>query len=91
MFDPAGTLVELKTTDDAAAYEKLQQSVLKKYVSQKRNDCIILKLHRNELPVVMKDLVQMNIEVISFYSKHSLEDYFLSLTTGSSHVDAFKN
>jgi ABC-type multidrug transport system ATPase subunit len=91
LFDPAGTLVELKTTDDAAAFEKLQQSFLKKYVSQKRNDCIILKLHRDELPMIMKDLVQMNIGVISFYSKHSLEDYFLSLTTGSSHVDAFKN
>jgi hypothetical protein len=33
----------------------------------------------------------MDINVLSFSSRHSLEDYFLSLTTGQSHVDALKN
>ena len=42
------------------------------------------------LPSVMKELVQMDIEVISFHSKHSLEDYFLSLTSGHQHVETFK-
>ncbi len=57
----------------------------------KRNDCLLLKLHRNEVPSVMKELVQMDVNVISLHSKHSLEDYFLSLTTGSTHVEAVKN
>ena len=81
LFDPAETVVELKTTDDTLAYEKLQQSLVKKYLTEKRNDCITLKLHRRDVPSIMKEIVQMNIDVISFYSKHSLEDYFLSLTT----------
>ena len=91
LFDPAETVVELKTTDDDLAYQKMQQSDLKKYLREKRNDCITMKLHRNEVPLVMREIVQMNIDVISFYSKHSLEDYFLSLTTGQTHVEAIAN
>lgn len=90
LFDPAETVVELKTTDDFTTYEKLQQSELKKFVQGKRNDCLLLKLHRDEIPAVIKKLVQMDIQVISFYSKHSLEDYFLSLT-GHPNVEALKN
>jgi ABC-type multidrug transport system ATPase subunit len=81
LFDPSETLVELKTLDDRDAYEKLSRSPLKALLSEKRNDCIVLKLHRNELPSILRQLVNMNIDVLSFNSKHSLEDYFLSLTT----------
>jgi ABC-type multidrug transport system ATPase subunit len=81
LFDPAETIVELKTTDDAATFEKLGQSSLKIFMHGKRNDCLLLKLHRNEVPSVMKELVRMDVNVISLHSKHSLEDYFLSLTT----------
>lgn len=90
LFDPAETVVELKTIDDTVAYEKLQQSGLQKFVQGKRNDCILLKLHRNEIPAVIKELVQMNVNVVSFHSKHSLEDYFLSLTAHP-HVETFKD
>ena len=91
LFDPAETIVQLKTTDDTVAYEKMEQSELKKLLSEKRSDSIILKLHRNEVPDLLKNLVRMNIDVISMDSRHSLEDYFLSLTTGQQHVGAFKN
>jgi ABC-type multidrug transport system ATPase subunit len=91
LFDPAETIVELKTTDDIVAFEKLSQSALKKFMHGKRNDCLLLKLHRNEVPSVMRELVQMDINVISLHSKHSLEDYFLSLTNGSTHVEAVAN
>ncbi len=91
LFDPAETIVELKTTDDTATYEKLQDSGLQKFVQGKRYDCVMLKLHRNDVPSVMKELVQMNVGIISFHSKHSLEDYFLSLTTGQTHVEAVKD
>lgn len=91
LFDPAETIVELKTTDDAAAYEKIKLSALRSFVRERTEDCVLLKLHRNEVPHVMKELVQMDINMISFHSKHSLEDYFLSLTTGNPHVEAVKN
>ncbi len=91
LFDPSATIVQLKTTDNTAAYEKLERSELKKILSEKRSDSIILKLHRNEVPALLKNLVQMNIDVISMDSRHSLEDYFLSLTTGQQNVESFKN
>lgn len=90
LFDPAETVVELKTTDDVTAYDRLRQSGLQQLVSGKRNDCILLKLHRNDISAVLKELVQMNINVISFHSRHSLEDYFLSLT-GHSNAEAITN
>ncbi len=87
LFDPAETIVELKTTDDSETYNKLIQSSLKGFVQGKRNDCVLMKLHRNKVPEVMKELVRMDVNVISLHSKHSLEDYFLSLTTGQSNVE----
>ncbi len=90
LFDPAETVVELKTTDDQATFEKLKQSGFNKILQNKRNDCILLKLHRNELPAVLKELIEMDVEVISFHSKHSLEEYFLSLT-GHPHAEAAAN
>ena len=90
LFDPSETVVELKTTNDLVTYEKLQQSVLQKFVQGKRNDCLLLKLHRDKVPGVLKELVHMDIEVLSFSSKHSLEDYFLSLTAHS-NAEVAKN
>jgi ABC-type multidrug transport system ATPase subunit len=90
LFDPAETIVELKTNDIDNAWEKLQSSVFKKNTVEKKAGLIQLKLNRNDLPSVVKELVQMDIEVISFYSKNSLEDYFLSLTSGHQHVETFK-
>ncbi len=91
LFDPAETIIELKTFDDALMYEKLQQSDLKIFVQGKRNDCILLKLHRDQIPAVIKKLVGLEVPILSFHSKHSLENYFLSLTTGQQHVEAFTN
>lgn len=91
LFDPAETVVELKTTNDAAAFEKLGGSDFREFVQERRNDCVLLKLHRNRIPEMLKELIRMEVNVISLHSKHSLEDYFLSLTTGQPHVEALKN
>lgn len=91
LFDPAKTIVHLKTTDDLNAYEKLERSELKDFLFEKRSDCLILKLHRNQVPDLVKKMVQMDIGVISLDSMHSLEEYFLSLTTGQKHVEPFKH
>ena len=90
LFDPAETIVELKTLNDESTFEKLQQSGLQKYVQGKRNDCILLKLHRDKIPGVVKELVQLDVPVVSVHSKHSLEDYFLSLTSHP-HAEVIKN
>lgn len=92
LFDPAATLVELQTTDDAQALELLRNDPqLSRYIRMKRHDCILLQLHRREIPDVIRAVVEKGVNVVSFHSKHSLEDYFLSLTTGPAHVEAAAN
>jgi ABC-type multidrug transport system ATPase subunit len=91
LFDPAETIIQLDTTDNTGAYVKLEQSPLRVYLLDKKADFIFLKLQRSKLPAVLKEIVQMDIAVISFQAKHSLEDYFLSLTSANQHVESFKN
>jgi len=43
------------------------------------------------IPELNKDLVQRGIQVLQLQPRHSLEDYFLSLTTHHGHVEAFTN
>ncbi len=91
LFDPSEIVVEVKTINNETAYEKLKTSRLSQFVLSKRNDAVLLKLHREQVPAVMKEMVQMDIGILSFHSKHSLEDYFLSLTTANPHVEAAAN
>lgn len=86
LFDPAETIVELNTLDDERAYHYLQNSIFNAHLHAKRNDCIQLKLHRDKVPGVLKELVKTDIDIISVNSRHSLEDYFLSLTGATENV-----
>lgn len=88
LFDPSETIVQLETTDDNTAFAKLQQAADPRYRMEKRQEGIILKLHKDHVPAVLNAIVEMGIQVHSFHSKHSLEDYFLSLTKPTAHVAA---
>jgi ABC-type multidrug transport system ATPase subunit len=91
LFDPSETLVEVRTTDDAATWDQLNTSRWKDDLQARRSDRIVLKLYRSRVPEFMKALVEMNAGILSLNTRHSLEDYFLSLTSGQQHVDAFKD
>lgn len=89
LLNPADTLVVIKTTNDTIARQMLQQSRWN-LVTQPSED-IVLKMHRKEIPFLTKFLVENNIEIIAIQPKHSLENYFLSLTTANQHVAAYQN
>lgn len=89
LFDPAETMVELQTGDASSVYEKLRQTDLRKYLSSKKGDYILFRVHREKIPALIKMLVQMDIEILSLSSKRSLENYFLALTTENQHVESF--
>jgi ABC-type multidrug transport system ATPase subunit len=89
LLNPADTLVAIETTDDDNAKNILQQSQWNFYMEKQDN--LILKMHKNEIPELTSFLVQSNIHVLAIRPKHSLEDYFLSLTTANQHVAAYKN
>ena len=91
LFDPAATVVMLRTTDDKAAFDLLKKSSLQSFVKEPGPSGILLSLHRDEVPGLVIKLVELDIKVLSLESKHSLENYFLSLTGGQHHVEAAAN
>ena len=91
LFAPSETITELHTTNTTATYEKIQKTSLNKYAISMKGDTILFRIHRNKVPMLVKELVEMDIEIISLSPKHSLENYFLSLTTENQHVETFKD
>ena len=91
IFDPENTVVELETMDNVGTLEKLQLSEWNKYIVPGKRDKILFRLHRQQIPALTKALVMMDVQVVSLHSQHSLEDYFIALTSGIHHVEAFKN
>jgi ABC-type multidrug transport system ATPase subunit len=91
LFDPAETLIELETLDNPKALAQLRQSEWGSMIQQRRDKGIVLKMHREQIPHFHQSLVQMNIPVLSVQPRLSLEDYFLNVTTGNQHVEAFAN
>ena len=89
LLNPADTLVEIDTTDNDATKRVLQQSQWSRHLQPPGN--IVLKMHRKEIPLLAKFLVEQNIDILAIRPKHSLEDYFLSLTTANQHVAARPN
>ena len=91
LFDPADTLVELETNNKNDTVEKLQHSEWKQYLIDTRKDKILFRMHRNQVPDLTRSLVGMDVEILSVHAQHSLEDYFIALTSGKQHVETFKD
>jgi len=91
LFDPAETIVELQTTDDQLSIQRIKESPFAHYLKGFRDDCILLQMHKKDIPAAMKVLMEMGLPVISFNSRYSLEDYFLSITTGNPYVETAAN
>lgn len=91
LFDPSQTIVELQTFDNAAALTKLKNSSWRENLQQQRDTAILIKLDRKEIAQLHRDLVAMDIALVSLQPRHSLEDYFLQVTSGNQHVDTYTN
>ena len=90
LLDPSKSLVQITTADDNIALQKLQ---LTKWAGnvQPDNGKLQLKMNKEDVPQLIADLVSMQVQVFSVSPMHSLEDYFLSLTTKPDHVESFAN
>lgn len=90
LLDPSRSLVQVETVDNAAAREKLQQTKWSAALQNKAGK-LQLKMNKQDVPQLIAELVAMQVQVISVDPMHSLEDYFLSLTTQPGHVESFAN
>jgi ABC-type multidrug transport system ATPase subunit len=91
LFDPSQTLLELETLNNDEAFALIKNSAWQNDLQQKRSNSLLLKMHRKTIPDFHAWLVQQNIRVLSLQSRHSLEDYFLQVTSGMQHVATFTN
>ncbi len=89
LLDPLHTLVEIETLSNASAKQLLLQSEWAPFVQQ--SNALQLMMNKAEVPLLINYLVTMGVQILSVNSSHSLENYFLSLTTQSGHVEAFAN
>jgi ABC-type multidrug transport system ATPase subunit len=90
LLDPSKSLVQVKTNNDTEAREKLQQTKWNSLL-QNNNNHLQLKMNKEDVPQLIQELVSQQIQVLSVNPMHSLEDYFLSLTTQAGHVESFAN
>ncbi|MCK9401762.1 MAG: ABC transporter ATP-binding protein [Chitinophagaceae bacterium] len=91
LFDPSQTIVELQTFNNVFALQQLQLSSWKAHLQAQRDTAILIRLDRQLIPQLHRSLVDMDIQVLSLQPRHSLEDYFLQVTSGNQHVDTYSN
>ena len=90
LLDPAKTLVDVSTTNDAAAISLMQNTKWGSLLTLTNNN-IKIQMNRNDVPGLVTSLTEKNIDILSIHPRHSLEDYFLSLTNNDTHVEPFAN
>jgi len=83
LFDASQTIVELETVNNRFAFTQLEQSNWNNSLLKERTGNPVLKLDKKAIPQLHKDLVALNIELIAMQPKHSLEDYFLRITSAN--------
>lgn len=91
LFDPSQTIVEIETLNNWQAIQLLQQTQWASMLQNNRAGKLILKMDRNTIPQLHQTLVEQKIAVISVQPRHSLEDYFLQVTSANQHVETFTN
>ncbi len=91
LFDPSQTIIELQTFDNAYALQQLQLSSWAAHLQPQRDTSILIKLDKLQIAQFHRDLVDMDIQLLSLQPRHSLEDYFLQVTSANQHVDTYTN
>lgn len=80
LLNPDKTLVELITDNNSRSRGLLKETKWAEFLMPDKNDAILLEISKSLIPELNRSLVEKEINVISLRPKHSLEDFFLSLT-----------
>lgn len=90
MLDPAHTIVQLGTTDNDKALSLLLINFPDFHASLVE-DTIMLEMGKSDIPKLISTLSSTGVEILSVQPRHSLENYFLSLTNAENHVEPAAN
>ncbi len=91
LVDPEKTRVEVEVSDAASAKTLLGNTQWYGFLQKTDSGLLVFQLPKEKIPELNRDLVQLDINVLSLQAKTSLESHFLSLTRSKQHVAAFTN
>ena len=91
LFDPSKLLIQVSFTNTAQVAAQLQQSPWKEYIKTQEQNNILFQMDEQQVPALTAALVNLGAAITALQTQHSLEAYFLALTTANRHVDTFTN
>jgi len=80
LLNPVKTQVELITDNHDNSVQLIKNTKWGNYLLSSNNDLILFEMDKMLVPELNRALVEKGINVLSLKPKHSLEDFFLSLT-----------
>jgi ABC-2 type transport system ATP-binding protein len=90
LLDPSKSMVNIETAHDDKTRQVIIESSWQNYLQADAKG-IQLKMDKEQIPVLISYLSQSNIQILAVKPTHSLEDYFISLTTPNNHVESPAN
>ncbi len=91
LFDPSRMMVTLEAANPELAATVIRQSPWHQYLKKQSRSEFVFELDKSKVPQLAADLSRQQVEILCLQPRHSLEEYFLSLTTANKHVDDFEN
>jgi len=88
-FNPAKMMLEIQTLDPDAVLNIIRSSKWSGMLQRREKDRFIFEINKMNIPALVEDLSQKGVQLLLVQPRHSLEDYFFSLTTPNLHVDSF--
>lgn len=89
LIDHAKTVVELEVDHTENTVKLLEGTRWFSYFQKTTNHAIIFQMPRELIPELNRELVALQVPVLSLQVKNSLEAYFLSLTRKNQYVATF--
>lgn len=86
LLHPSGSIVKIDTNNNNEARQLLKDSLWASLL-QNTEGLLSFKMNKNDVPALNKWLVQHNFDILSVQPRHSLENYFLSLTNPEPYVE----
>jgi ABC-type multidrug transport system ATPase subunit len=90
MLDPAKTVVQLETSDNNFTLTILKETPWGASAALS-GKFIRLQMDKADIPALAGKLSSSGAGILSIQPRHSLEDYFLSLTNAENHVEPVTN
>lgn len=90
LLDPGQSIIRVETTDNLRAADHISRTAFG--AMMKRNDSNLqFSMHRKDVPALALAIQESGAGLLSMQTRHSLEDYFLTLTQSEEDVAAAAN